>query len=244
MKTVIVKQAEIGKVYRRVEEEVARGRQAYFIYPLIEESLKADLKNAIESYEHLKGEIFPDLRLGLLHGRMSDEEKQDVMTAFKSGAVQVLVSTTVIEVGIDVSNATVMVIEQAERFGLSSIHQLRGRIGRGAHDAYCFLVPDRSTGREGFNRLMILRDTQDGFKIAEWDLKLRGPGEIVGKRQSGVPAFIIDNLDVNTRLIARAQKDTRRFVAGEIGNDEERREFLDEFVKGRNYQDAVRYFGG
>jgi len=242
--TEIVKQAQIEEVYRKTREEIEKGRQAYFIYPLIEESLKADLKNALDAYKHLKEEVFPDLTVGLLHGRMGDEEKEGVMSAFKRREYHVLVSTTVIEVGIDVSNATVMVIEQAERFGLSSIHQLRGRIGRGSHNSYCFLLPDRSTGRESFNRLMILRDTQDGFKIAEWDLKLRGPGEIIGKRQSGIPSFIIDNLDINTRLIARAQKDTRRFVEGEIGTEDERRRYLEEFVNSQSFRDAVLYFGG
>jgi ATP-dependent DNA helicase RecG len=244
IKTEIVKQAEIEKVYRKVREEVEKGRQAYFIYPLIEESLKSDLKNAMNAYDKLKSEVYPDLSVGLIHGRMNDEEKQEVMRTFTGGEYQILVSTTVIEVGIDVSNATVMVIEQAERFGLSSIHQLRGRIGRGEHDSYCFLVPDRSTGRESFNRLMILRDTQDGFKIAEWDLKLRGPGELIGRRQSGVPSFIIDSLDVNTRLIARAQKDSRRYLKGEMGSEEERRRFLDGFIQSRSFRDAVLYFGG
>jgi ATP-dependent DNA helicase RecG len=242
--THIVRQAEIERVYQRVRDEVGGGRQAYFIYPLIEESLKADLKNALNAYEHLRRAVFPELRVGLLHGRMEEDEKQAAMAAFKAREQDILVSTTVIEVGIDVSNATVMVIEQAERFGLSSIHQLRGRIGRGVHDSYCFLVPDRSTGRESFSRLMILRDTDDGFKIAEWDLKLRGPGEIVGKRQSGVPSFIIENLDINTRLIARAQKDTRRFVEGEIGTEEERQHYLQEFMGSQSFRDAVLYFGG
>jgi ATP-dependent DNA helicase RecG len=120
------------------------------------------------------------------------------MVRFRNGEFQLLVSTTVVEVGVDVSNATVMVIEQAERFGLSSIHQLRGRIGRGSAKSYCFLVPDRSIGRDAYNRLRILQDTQDGFKISEWDLRMRGPGEILGKRQSGVPSFIIEDLESST----------------------------------------------
>jgi ATP-dependent DNA helicase RecG len=244
VKTEIVRQAEIEKVYRKVREEVEKGRQAYFIYPIIEESIKSDLKNAMEAYDRLKDKVYPDLSVGLIHGRMDDQEKEKIMEAFKKGAHQILVSTTVIEVGIDVANATVMVIEQAERFGLSSIHQLRGRIGRGAHDSYCFLVPDRSTGRESFNRLMILRETQDGFRIAEWDLKLRGPGELIGKRQSGVPSFIIDNLDINTKLIARAQKDSRRFLSGELGDEEERQRYLADFMKSQSFRDAVLYFGG
>jgi ATP-dependent DNA helicase RecG len=244
IRTEIVKQAKIEHVYAKVREEVQGGRQAYFIYPLIEESLTSDLKNAMDAYEMLRREVFPDLSVGLIHGRMSDEEKEEVMRGFSTGLHQILVSTTVIEVGIDVANATIMVIEQAERFGLSSIHQLRGRIGRGEHDSYCYLVPDRSTGRESFNRLMILRDTLDGFKIAEWDLKLRGPGELMGRKQSGVPSFIIDNLDVNTKLIARAQKDSRRYLEGEIGTEDERSAFLERFMKSRSFMDAVLYFGG
>jgi ATP-dependent DNA helicase RecG len=244
VKTAIVKQAEIDKVYKKVREELEAGRQAYFIYPLIEESSVSDLKNAIDAYERLRKDVFREFKVGLLHGRMDDDEKQRVMVGFKHREYDLIVSTTVIEVGIDVSNATVMVIEQAERFGLSSIHQLRGRIGRGEYSSYCFLIPDRSTGREGFNRLMILRDTQDGFKIAEWDLKLRGPGEIMGKKQSGVPSFIINNLEINTKLIARAQVDTRKFVEGEIGTNHERENYLRDFVQSSAYRNAVLYFGG
>jgi len=244
IQTEIVKQAKIEGVYQKVREEVQKGRQAYFIYPLIEESLKSDLKNAMDAHDKLKRDVYPDLSVGLIHGRMSDDEKEEVMRGFTGGEYQILVSTTVIEVGIDVANATVMVIEQAERFGLSSIHQLRGRIGRGEHDSYCFLIPDRSTGRESFSRLMILRDTLDGFKIAEWDLKLRGPGELIGRKQSGVPSFIIDSLDVNTKLIAKAQKDSRRYLEGEIGSEEGRKRFLDVFMKSRSFRDAVLYFGG
>jgi ATP-dependent DNA helicase RecG len=241
--TDIVRQAEVHKVYDTVRREVAAGRQAYFIYPVIEES-SSDLKNAVEAYEHFKEEVFSDLQVGLLHGRMSDQEKDQVMQRFKAGELDIVVSTTVIEVGIDVPNATVMVIEQAERFGLSSIHQLRGRIGRGGHRSSCFLVPDRSAGRESFQRLRILKETTDGFKIAEWDLKLRGPGELMGKRQSGVPAFLIDSMDITTRLIYRAQKDARRFVEGEAGTAEEREAFLREFTRSDAYREAMLYFGG
>jgi ATP-dependent DNA helicase RecG len=244
VETYIVKQAEIERVFSKVREEVEKGRQAYFIYPVIEESSNSDMKNAVDSFERLKNKVFTDLRIGLLHGRMSDAEKDEVMHLFKEKQFDVLVATTVVEVGVDVSNASVMVVEQAERFGLSSIHQLRGRIGRGRYRSYCFLVPDRSTGREAFNRLRILREIQDGFKIAEWDLRMRGPGEILGKRQSGVPSFIIDELDINTKLIYRAQKDARRFIAGEIGTGEEREKYLEDFMQTDGYRDAVLYFGG
>lgn len=244
VKTIIVKQAEIEKAFDKVRQEVEKGRQAYFVYPLIEESMSSDLKNALESYERLKEEVFKELRVGLLHGKMSDQEKEEVMLRFKKKECDILVSTSVVEVGVDVPNATIMVIEQAERFGLSSIHQLRGRIGRGSYESFCFLVPDRSTGYSAYSRLNILKDTHDGFKIAEWDLKLRGPGEIVGKKQSGIPSFIIDDLDINTRLIYRAHKDARMFVKGELGDEQERERYLAEFVKSDSYKDAFLYFGG
>lgn len=241
--TSIIKQAQISKVYEKVREEIEKGRQGYFIYPVIEESKTADLKNAIDSYERLK-KVFSEFKVGLLHGRMSDEEKDSCMECYKNRDYHILVATTVVEVGVDVPNATVMVIEQAERFGLSSIHQLRGRIGRGDYKSYCFLVPDRSTGRDAFNRLRILQDTQDGFKIAEWDMRMRGPGELFGKRQSGIPSFIIDDFEINTKLIYRAQKDARRFVAGEIGSKEERDRFLEDFMASNSYRESVLYFGG
>jgi len=241
--THIVKQAQIGTVYEKVREEIKSGHQVYFVYPVIEESKNADIKNAMDSYERLKG-LFNDYRVGLLHGRMSDEEKEEAMIRFRSREFHLLVSTTVVEVGVDVPNATVMVIEQAERFGLSSIHQLRGRIGRGSAKSYCFLVPDRSTGREAYNRLRILQDTQDGFKIAEWDLRMRGPGEILGKRQSGVPSFIIEDFEINTKLIYMAQRDARKFVSGEIGSQEERERFLSDFMNSDSYREFSLYFGG
>jgi ATP-dependent DNA helicase RecG len=206
VETYIVKQAEIEKVYDRVAEEVREGRQAFFVYPIIEESKNADLKNAIDSYKQLKDDIFKDMNVGLLHGRLNDDDKDRIMNMFKDRKYDILVATTVVEVGVDVPNATVIVIEQAERFGLSNIHQLRGRIGRGNDRSYCYLVPDRSTSRDAFNRLRILQDTSDGFKIAEQDLRRRGPGDVLGRRQSGIPYFIIEDFEVNTNLIYRAQK--------------------------------------
>jgi len=243
VETVIEKQAGLEKVYSAVRAELQKGRQAYFVYPVIEDSADSDLKNAVEAHARLK-EVFSGYRVGLMHGRLSDDEKEDVMGRFRDGHYHILVSTTVVEVGIDVPNATVMVIEQAERFGLSNIHQLRGRIGRGAHRSFCYLVPDRSTGRDSFNRLRILRDTDDGFKIAEWDLRLRGPGEVMGRKQSGIPSFLIDNMDINTKLIARAQKDARRYVNGKIGSEEERKRYLDGFTKSDAYKNAVVFYGG
>jgi len=241
--TYIVKQAHITKVYDKVKEEVKKGRQAYFIYPIIEESKTTDMKNALDSYERLK-KVFMDFNVGLLHGRMNEEEKTSSMNRFKDRECDILVATSVVEVGVDITNATVMVIEQAERFGLSSIHQLRGRIGRGSYESFCFLVPDRSTGRDAYDRLRILRDTQDGFKIAEWDLRMRGPGEILGKKQSGIPSFMIDDFNINSKLIYRAQRDARRLVSGEIGSKEERNSFLTDFMKSDFYKKSVLYFGG
>jgi len=164
------------------------GRQAYIIYPVIEES-KLELKAAMEAYEKLSKVVFPKLKVGLLHGRLSSEEKDDVMQRFRRNEVQILVATTVVEVGVDVPNATVMVIEHAERFGLAQLHQLRGRIGRGAQKSQCILVaPARLTGEAGA-RLETMQRTNDGFEIAETDLQLRGPGEFFGTRQSGELGF-------------------------------------------------------
>lgn len=175
-------------VWESVRREIASGRQAYIIYPVVEES-KQELKAATAEYERLSKNIFPKLKLGLLHGRMRSEEKDEVMEQFRSGAIQILVATTVVEVGVDVRNATVMVIEHADRFGLAQLHQLRGRIGRGAHKSHCILVAPKNPTDEARARLETLVATSDGFQIAEQDLKLRGPGEFFGTKQHGDVAF-------------------------------------------------------
>lgn len=216
------------RVFQFVKDEVKRGRQAYIVFPLIEESEKLDLKAATKEYEHLTKVVFPDLNVGLLHGRLKSEEKDDVMHSFKAGAINVLVSTTVIEVGIDVPNATVIIIDNAERFGLAQLHQLRGRVGRGADQSYCILLANYrwyDTHAKGLNtseifnekenarkRLETMVQTTDGFRIAEMDLKLRGPGEFFGIRQSGVPELRIASLIDDGELIALARREASEII--------------------------------
>jgi len=179
-------------VWEFLRREVQAGHQGYIVYPVIEES-KLELKAAMEEYERLSKEVFPKLKLGLLHGRLSSEEKEEVMQRFRKNEAQILVATTVVEVGVDVPNATVMVIEHAERFGLAQLHQLRGRIGRGAAKSHCILVSPARITDEARTRLETMVRTADGFEIAETDLQLRGPGEFFGTRQSGELGFHIAN---------------------------------------------------
>ncbi len=210
-----------AEVYEFVRKQAAAGRQAYIIYPLVEESEKADLSNgasrgalksALEMYDRLSRDVFPELRLGLLHGRLSAEEKERTMADFKAGRIQVLVATTVVEVGVDVPNATVMVIEHAERFGLAQLHQLRGRVGRGAHKSYCILMTSGPLNDEAKERIGVLVRTQDGFEIADTDLALRGPGEFFGTRQSGIPAFRIADLLRDREILELARRTAMQFI--------------------------------
>jgi ATP-dependent DNA helicase RecG len=197
-------------------DHVSRGRQAYFVYPLVEESEKIDLKNATEEYEKLKHE-FPKIRFGLLHGKMKPAEKDEVMTQFRDHKIDVLVSTTVIEVGVDVPNATIMIIEHSERFGLSQLHQLRGRVGRGQHKSFCVMIMGYAVSQETRQRVEFMEKTSDGFKVAEFDLELRGPGEFMGSKQSGLPGFKMANLVRDFEILKMArdaafeilQKDSR-----------------------------------
>ncbi|MDW8466957.1 MAG: ATP-dependent DNA helicase RecG [Chloroherpetonaceae bacterium] len=182
--TYLRHESEREKVYEAVKEEIRKGRQAYIVYPLVEESEKVDLAAAVESYEYLKNNVFEECRVGLIHGRMFPYEKEEEMELFRSGKTRVLVGTTVIEVGVDVPNATIMVIEHAERFGLAQLHQLRGRVGRGAEQSYCYLIYDKLTVNAKA-RLYAMEETTDGFKIAEIDARLRGTGNIMGTQQSG-----------------------------------------------------------
>jgi len=194
IETKICFESRRGQVYAMVREEVSAGHQVYIIYPLVEETEKSDLKAAAQMAEQLSSEVFPGLRIGLLHGRMSPEEKETVMGAFKRRDLDILVSTTVIEVGIDVPNATLMVIEHAERFGLSQLHQLRGRVGRGAAKSRCVLLTPGRLSDDGEKRLRVMESTCDGFRIAEADLEIRGPGDFLGTRQSGMPDFRVASI--------------------------------------------------
>jgi ATP-dependent DNA helicase RecG len=201
------------EVYALVREQLLAGRQAYVVYPLVAESEKSDLKSATEMAEHLQTDVFPSCAVSLLHGRMKTDEKARVMQGFLSGRTQILVSTTVVEVGVDVPNATVMVVEHAERFGLSQLHQLRGRVGRGAHASTCVLLYQSPWTDEARQRLQAMHETDDGFVIAERDLELRGPGDFFGTRQSGVPALRTGDLVRDRDLMEVAHQEARRVVA-------------------------------
>jgi ATP-dependent DNA helicase RecG len=203
------------RAYETVRKELGKGRQAYVVYPMIEESENPDfrdLKYATRMAEELKNDIFPEFRVGLLHGRMKTEEKEAVMKRFISRHIDILVSTTVIEVGVDVPNATVMVVENAERFGLTQLHQLRGRIGRGGHESYCILISSFRRSEDAEKRLSIMEETSDGFRIAEADLAIRGPGDFLGTKQSGLPQFRFAELMRDARILGEAREDAFRIV--------------------------------
>ncbi len=212
IKTMAKPESRRDEVYRFVREQLDAGRQAYVIYPLVEESDKIDLKAATEMADHLAQEVFPAYRVGLLHGRMKADAKDRVMKAFAAGELQMLVSTTVVEVGVDVPNASVMIVEHAERFGLSQLHQLRGRVGRGSHQSYCFLLYQSPLSEEARERLKAMTETTDGFEIAERDLRLRGPGDFFGTRQAGVPTFRLIDLVRDRELLDLAQREAGALV--------------------------------
>ncbi len=195
-----------------MRRQLDAGRQAYVVYPLVEESEKVDLKAATAMADHLSQDVFPEHRVALLHGRMKPEGKERVMRAFAAGEIQLLVSTSVIEVGIDVPNATVMVIEHAERFGLSQLHQLRGRVGRGGYESHCVLLYQYPISELGQARLQALTGTADGFEIAEADLRLRGPGDFFGTRQSGLPTLRTGDLLRDHDLMERAREEAVRHL--------------------------------
>jgi len=201
------------KVYNLINREVTNGRQVYVVCPLIEESEKMDLENAVRLAEHLQTNTFPRFKIAVLHGRMGIKEKEEIMAKFRDGQIAILVSTTVIEVGVDVPNATVMIIENAERFGLAQLHQLRGRVGRGQNQGYCILISDPKT-EEGKARMEVMTQSADGFIIAEQDLRIRGPGEIFGIRQHGLPDLKIADLFKDKDVLEEAKK-----LAEEIINE-------------------------
>jgi ATP-dependent DNA helicase RecG len=211
------------KVWDFVRKQVVAGHQAYVVYPVISENEESELKAAIKMYRELSGHVFADLKVGLLHGRLDAELKDRVMRVFQRGELQILVATTVIEVGVDVPNATVMVIEHAERFGLAQLHQLRGRIGRGAAKSYCVLMTGGKVTDEGQRRLDAMVRTNDGFQIAELDLELRGPGEFFGTRQAGLPSFRVANIIRDAQLLEAAKREAASVLAGpnsEISSEE------------------------
>jgi len=202
------------EVWDFVRKQVTAGHQAYVVYPVIEENEERELKAAMKMYKELSQRVFPDLRVGVLHGRMEPDLKEQVMRAFQKNELHILVSTTVIEVGVDVSNANVMVIEHAERFGLAQLHQLRGRIGRGAAKSYCVLMTGGKISEDGERRLDAMVRTNDGFQIAELDLELRGPGEFFGTRQAGLPSFRVANLIRDRQLLEAAKREAAAVLDG------------------------------
>ncbi len=220
VRTILKSESNREEVYQLIEREVASGRQAYVVYPLIEESEKVDLR-AVEVMSDELAKRFPRLRIGVLHGRLKAREKEKLMAEFVAGGIHIMAATTVIEVGIDVPNASVMVIEHAERFGLSQLHQLRGRVGRGAKESICILLVDRVGSEGAWERLQIMKQTQDGFLIAEKDLEIRGPGEFAGTRQSGVPLFRHGNLMRDQKIMRLAREEAAAYLQGLSGPEKE-----------------------
>lgn len=207
IRTVFRDEGARDKIYDFIHQQVRTGRQVYIVYPVIDQSEKTDLKAAVEAYQYLSEKKFPQWRVGLLHGRMKSAEKDQVMSEFKKGHIHILVCTTVIEVGVNVPNASVMMIEHANRFGLTQLHQLRGRVGRGEHEAYCILMaPKREMTDEAHRRIEALCNTQDGFKIAEEDLNIRGPGEFFGTRQSGMPELKMAHIIFDRPLLEKTRQ--------------------------------------
>jgi ATP-dependent DNA helicase RecG len=226
IRTIAKPETRRDEIYAFIRTQVEEGRQAYVIYPLIEESEKVDLRAATEMADHLAQDIFPDLRVALLHGRMKQDAKDRVMQAFARGEYHILVSTTVVEVGVDVANAAVMLVEHAERFGLSQLHQLRGRVGRGPHQSFCILLYQYPMTDDGRARLKALTETTDGFVIAEKDLELRGPGDFFGTRQSGLPTLRVGDLMRDHPLMEEARREASAAL-----DDPSQQETLASFVK-------------
>jgi ATP-dependent DNA helicase RecG len=213
IETQVVGEEQRLDAKKLISREVQAGRQVYVVYPLVEESEKIDLKNATQRYEYLRDSVFPKFSVGLVHGKMKTADKEEVMRRFVAGEIDILVSTTVIEVGVDVPNASVMIVEHAERFGLSQLHQLRGRVGRGAEKSYCVLLTSDKKTAVANERLGIMAKTNDGFVIAEKDLEIRGPGELLGTKQSGLPEFRVANLVRDQQFLEGARKEAEFYLA-------------------------------
>ncbi|MEA3396837.1 MAG: helicase-related protein, partial [Chloroflexota bacterium] len=211
IETRVLGSRERERAYSFIRSQVQQGRQAFIIYPLVEESEKIAARAAVAEHERLQKEVFPDLRLGLLHGRLRPGEKEQIMAAFVRGELDILVATSVVEVGIDVSNATVMLVEGAERFGLAQLHQFRGRVGRGEHQSYCLLLSE-APAEEAQKRLKTLEDTNDGFVLAQKDLEMRGPGQFLGTRQSGFPELPLAML-ADVRLLREVREVAAQLLA-------------------------------
>jgi ATP-dependent DNA helicase RecG len=207
IRTTVRPESRREQIYEFIRGQMDEGRQVYVIYPLVEESSKVDLKAATAMADHLAQDVFPAYRVGLLHGKMKPDAKDRIMSAFTRGEIHLLVSTTVVEVGVDVPNASVMLIEHAERFGLSQLHQLRGRVGRGPHKSYCILLYQEPLGDDAHQRLRAISETDDGFEIAERDLRIRGPGDFFGTRQSGLPTLRVGDLLRDHQLMEAARRE-------------------------------------
>ncbi len=248
IKTHIITPDKRQSLYDFIRKEIQKGNQAYIVYPLIEESEKMDLEDVISNYERLKDEVFPDLKVGMLHGRLSSDEKENIMQQFIKGEISILVATSVIEVGIDNPNATIMVIEEAQRFGLSQLHQLRGRVGRSDKQSYCILVSEievdetkktknlfELNSQKGIarERLKAMKKYSDGFKIAEIDFKLRGPGDIFGTKQSGIPEFKFVDIFADQELIEQVRDFTFLLVQNDPNLINPEHQILLEVIKHR-----------
>jgi len=212
IKTLAFTEERLPGVYRSIKNYLEQGRQVYYVLPLIDESDKTDLKSATETFNHLKKEIFPDKKIELIHSKIPEKDKQNIMTRFKDGVVDILVSTTVIEVGIDVPNASIMVIEHAERFGLAQLHQLRGRVGRGSHQSFCILIHKPDLSDDASERIKTMTETDDGFLISEKDLMLRGSGQLVGTRQHGANDFEFTDITKDYDIILSARKEAESII--------------------------------
>jgi ATP-dependent DNA helicase RecG len=240
IKTSIIKDRERHKLYAKLRERLQRGEQAYIIYPLIEASEKLDLKSATEMYETLRKEVFPSHSLALLHGKMKADEKEKILLDFKNKKYDILVATTVIEVGIDVPNSTLIAIEHPERLGLSQLHQLRGRVGRGSLQSECILVAESFVTE----RLKIMERSEDGFEIAEEDLKLRGPGEFLGTRQSGLPGFRVGHILRDAELLNLARNEALELLEKDPSLENPENKKIRDMVQSRWKEKLVRLKGG